>query len=291
MIFAILAAVLGIVIAIPVYFGFNNMPEAWLQDYDYDPKAADFRLAKRMKPVPHMILIMAALGIMLFFAAYYRPELWADKQIFHMLACVLILPGLAIVVFSDALNRIIPDQIVVHLIILSVFAFLSDYLEGSLWFSAESPWYYPILNRVVGALIGSGLLLLIGFIASRITGEEALGMGDVKLLFAVGLYSGGLGLVYIIFISFILGGIVAIPLLVRKRMRIAAEEKAIRESDNPAKARKMLLVKKKEMHFADDPDYLAFGPFIAFGMALFMLFEPFFHNLYVERIASVLGLA
>ena len=81
-----------------------------------------------------------------------------------------------------------------------------------------------------------------------------------------------LKLVLIAFIAFVTAAVVAVPLLVRKRMRIAREEKEIRESPDPAKARKILAKKKREMHFADDPDYLAFGPFLGLGTVLFLLY-------------------
>ena len=32
--------------AVPAFFMFNKMPEAWLQDYDFDPKADNVRWAK-----------------------------------------------------------------------------------------------------------------------------------------------------------------------------------------------------------------------------------------------------
>ena len=114
-------------------------------------------------------------------------------------------------------------------------------------------------------------------------------MGDVKLLFLCGLLSGLKGLIFVIFIAFITAGVVAVPMLIRKRIRIANEEKAIRESPDPAKARKILMKKKREMHFADDPDYLAFGPFLILGTVLFLLYEPYFLDLFNRYFGPVSG--
>ena len=114
-------------------------------------------------------------------------------------------------------------------------------------------------------------------------------MGDVKLLFLCGLLSGLKGLIFVVFIAFITAGVVAVPMLIRKRMRIAEEERQIRESPDPAKARKILAKKKREMHFADDPDYLAFGPFLILGTVLFLLYEPYFLDLFNRYFGPVSG--
>ena len=46
----IVLALIAAFMAIPAFFMFNKMPEAWLQDYDFDPKAENVRWAKRLKP-------------------------------------------------------------------------------------------------------------------------------------------------------------------------------------------------------------------------------------------------
>ena len=133
------------------------------------------------------------------------------------------------------------------------------------------------------------MLFLIGYISSVIAKAEAMGFGDVKLLFLCGLLCGVRGLIFVIFIAFISAAIVAVPLLVRKYRRKAKEEKEIRESPDPAKARKILAKKKREMHFADDPDYLAFGPFLILGTVLFVLYEPYFLDLFNRYVTTVIG--
>ena len=78
--------------------------------------------------------------------------------------------------------------------------------------------------------------------------------------------------------------IIAIPLYIRKRQRIAKEKEYIRNSPDPVKARRELRAQKAKIHFADDPDYLAFGPFLAFGAGVFIVFEPFFYEQMIDMI-------
>ncbi|MBO4688393.1 MAG: prepilin peptidase [Clostridiales bacterium] len=284
----IVLTLIAAVMAVPAFFMFNKMPEAWLQDYDFDPKAENVRWAKRLKPY-HIAVFAAIYAVLVFISTAMYPEFLSFDHWLRVAALLLAFPGFTIIIMSDTLNRIIPDHIIVLNIILSLLYFVSDFVDGNIWIDVEKPWYYLVLNRVIAALVGSGALLLLGIISSAIAKTEAMGMGDVKLLFLCGLLSGLKGLIFVVFIAFITAGVVAVPMLIRKRMRIAEEERQIRESPDPAKARKILAKKKREMHFADDPDYLAFGPFLILGTVLFLLYEPYFLDLFNRYFGPVSG--
>ncbi len=68
----------------------------------------------------------------------------------------------------------------------------------------------------------------------------------------------------------------AVPLLIRKRKRIAAEKKRIAQAADPRAEKLKIQREKAAIHFAEDPDYMAFGPFLALGCAVFAIMEPFF---------------
>ncbi|MBO4495229.1 MAG: prepilin peptidase [Clostridiales bacterium] len=286
---ALVLALIAAVMAVPAFFIFNKMPEAWLQDYGFDPNAENVRLSKRLKPY-HIAIFAIIYAVVVFISAYFYPDFLCFSNIVRVVALLVLFPGFTVIVMSDILNRIIPDHIIVLSIALSILYFVTDFVNGNIWIDAGKPWYYFVGNRVLAALVGAGLLFLIGFISTMIAKAEAMGMGDVKLLFLCGLLSGLKGLIFVVFIAFISAAVVAVPLLVRKRIRIAKEEKEIRESPDPAKARKILMKKKREMHFADDPDYLAFGPFLVLGTVLFLLYEPYFLELFKLHIAPLADL-
>ncbi len=268
----LICAIAGATIAAPLHLIYNRLPEPWLQDYDYNPADPGARPARRMNFVPHSLILVPVIAILFFLGSYLNPLFFENKQVFRILLMYFPIAPFALIVMSDKLNRIIPDQLVILAGAISIFGFLSDVFYGSLWFAGK-PLYFALANRILGAVIGALLLWGIGFIGSVISKQEAMGQGDVKFIFACGLLAGALGLIFVFFFAFIIGGIVAVPLLVRKRMRIAREEKAIRESSNPAKARRKLEREKEAIPFSEDPDYIAFGPFLALGAVCFLLLE------------------
>ena len=65
-------------------------------------------------------------------------------------------------------------------------------------------------------LAGGGIFLLIAVVGSMIYGKEAMGLGDVKFMAALGLYFGLTNIILISIMSFLLGAVVAIILMIFK---------------------------------------------------------------------------
>ncbi len=277
---ALIAIVAGAVIGAGLTYVFKKLPEKWLQDYDYDPKAPDFRLSKRMKFIPHGVISAALLAIA------YSAAIICDHDGFflggtnpyRLIAVLLAWPVIIMVAMSDRLNRIIPDEFSIALLVIGIGSTIGDCLVRSPWHSPYAAWYVPLLNHVIAGVAGFGVLWVIGFLSETFLGKEGMGMGDMKLLGACGMLCGCYGLVVTLYVGIILGGLFAIPLFIRKRIRIARENKMIRESSDPVAARRELAKKKANIHFADDPDYLAFGPFLALGAGVFIALEPVWHT-------------
>lgn len=98
------------------------------------------------------------------------------------------------------------------------------------------------INMLLGALAGAGMFLVITLLGGLIYGKEAMGLGDVKLMGALGLYFGLSNIIVIAILSFLIGAILSIVLIVTK----------IKNADS----------------------YIPFGPFIV--MATFIsIFIPF----------------
>ena len=74
-----------------------------------------------------------------------------------------------------------------------------------------------ILAIFVVAVIGGGIFLLITLIGGLIAGKEAMGMGDVKLMGALGLYFGLQSIVAISVMSFLIGAIGSIVYMIINR--------------------------------------------------------------------------
>lgn len=278
-IITLIAIVAGAVIGFLVTNIFNKLPEAWLQDYGYDEKSPDFRLSKRMSLLPHGAI--SALICALLFAAcplFSYNFLFNGIKPMHLAVIVLSAPIIVMVMMADRLNRIIPDQFSIFLGVMGLLELAGDYLEGSVWISADAKWYVPLLNRVIGAGVGFLFLFILGVITITFFGKEGMGQGDMKLLSACGFLVGAYGLVVVLYVSVLTAFVFALPMFIKKRIRIHNEEKRIKESKDPVATRAALQREKAKIHFADDPDYLAFGPFIALATGIFLVMEPIFFN-------------
>ena len=69
-------------------------------------------------------------------------------------------------------------------------------------------------------IVGVGLFLFITLVGRLISGKEALGFGDVKLIGAIGLFFGWRSIIAISIISFLIGAVYSVILLiVRKKQK------------------------------------------------------------------------
>lgn len=99
-------------------------------------------------------------------------------------------------------------------------------------------------EMLLGGIIGSGVFLLITFLGGLIYGKESMGFGDVKLIGALGLFFGWRYIIVISILSFLIGALYSIGLIIT------------------------LKIKKK-----DKIEYIAFGPFIVIA-TIIVIFIP-----------------
>lgn len=79
---------------------------------------------------------------------------------------------------------------------------------------AQQDWYY-LLEHLIGAIAGGGIMLLIAVLGSAILRKEAMGGGDIKLMALIGLFLGAWpDLLIVIVLSAIIGSIVGGMLIV-----------------------------------------------------------------------------
>ena len=206
----------GIAVGAGSYALFLSMPESWIRDDEPGLEPVAPLPKPRLRFLPFGLLWVLAC-VVLSVQSFSTP---ADGWVAAL--CVLALVPLSVVFVSDCLTRIIPDQAVVALAVIGVLFWglglvpsLSGALPGML--PNGAPWYLEVVNRIGAALTGGLLLLAVGWIGSRMAGgAEAMGMGDVKLLAAIGLVSGALGLLAVLLVAFVTGAVFALPALVRK---------------------------------------------------------------------------
>lgn len=74
-------------------------------------------------------------------------------------------------------------------------------------------------DMLFGMLVGGGIFLLITLIGGAIAGKEAMGLGDVKLMGALGLYFGVIDIAIISVLSFLIGAVISIIIIIARKNR------------------------------------------------------------------------
>ena len=134
------------------------------------------------------------------------------------LACWLLLPparaaggmvlmsALVAATFIDLDHMIIPDVFSIGLGVVGVLlSFLMPAMQGecSGIFVVDS--LRAVVTSLLGLLVGSGLVLWIALVAEAVLKKEAMGFGDVKLVGAIGAFTGWQGTVTAIFGGAVVG--------------------------------------------------------------------------------------
>ncbi|EMS71361.1 prepilin peptidase [Ruminiclostridium cellobioparum] len=116
---------------------------------------------------------------------------------------------LIVVFFIDLEHGIIPDSVVVTAAIGGlVFFVISFFIPSDIY--GDEKWWNPIL----GAISGSGILLLVSIVGSRIyKSQEVMGGGDIKILFPIGLLLGWRLMITSLFLSILTAAAVSVVLI------------------------------------------------------------------------------
>lgn len=107
-----------------------------------------------------------------------------------------ILLGIAM---TDAKHMVIPDHFSLGGMVLGL-AF------------AATPGGFPLLNAVIGAAVGYGLLRVIAIAGEKAFGKPALGLGDVHMMAMVGAFIGVNGMLLTVLLGSFLGLMIGVPL-------------------------------------------------------------------------------
>lgn len=75
------------------------------------------------------------------------------------------------------------------------------------------------VNMIVGMVIGGGVFLLISIIGGLTSKKDAMGWGDIKLMGALGLLLGATNITLLMILSFFIGAIVSVILLMFKLVK------------------------------------------------------------------------
>lgn len=141
-----------------------------------------------------LVELIGGLGLL---ALYYRFGLG-----FEGLAAAVLFFLLLAVIFIDLDFLIIPNRIVLIGLLLGVPLTLAQSTQ-------------VFVSGLLGLLVGGGLLLL-----TAVVSRGGMGGGDIKLATVIGLYVGWPQILLVLFLSFLLGSIVGLALVVRGRKKM-----------------------------------------------------------------------
>lgn len=143
--------------------------------------------------------------------------------------CLLFTSVMVSLIFIDAENMILPDVINYPLLIFALIVriifpiffsaeYFSDIKHYPLSLLSDYPiWLVSLIGAILGGLAGGGFLWLVGAIWEKLRGVEAMGFGDVKMMFAVGALLGWRLTLLSIFLGAFSGAIIGIIYLSRQK--------------------------------------------------------------------------
>jgi len=165
-----------------------------------------------------------------------------SSSIFQILNSIFlfgIITCLIVVFFADVKYQIIPDQIQIILLIIGFILQVSYMLlAGCNNGQLLNCYIVKLLSFVVAGVVVMIPILLI-YLISR---GRAMGFGDVKLAFNMGILLGAKGGLLALYFAFILGGIFGAYLLLSKKKKLKSK--------------------------------IAFGPFLVLGTLILLFFTP-----------------
>src|SRR5689334_14408539 len=160
-------------------------------------------------------------------AAMFVAVAWHDGLSAALPFDLIFTSALLVLVFIDAEHMILPNVITYPGIAFAVVArIVIPYLTGTPYFDdipslsqgalAGMPtWVTSLVGALIGALLGGGSLWLMGWTWEKLRGIEAMGLGDVKMMFMVGAYLGWRLTILTIFGGVLTGSIIGMFLMVR----------------------------------------------------------------------------
>ena len=215
---------------------YRRLPSDWLVEYGETVVPPELEPEQRTRFLPDGLFLVMLSAILVTVG-------WLRIQplvlfILYVLSSFLML----VILLADWKTRIIPDPLTAGLALLA--------LVHALVQTGHQGWSFAELGfRLLAGVLAGVLFLLIGWIGSRIAGQDAMGMGDVKLIIpCVWMLDHRLA-ASLVFLSFLTASFFAIPLLVKK---YAPRKPSDAEPDGA----------------------LAFGPFIVIATWLVFLLEP-----------------
>ena len=178
------------------------------------------KCAKCRAPISPRYIIVETIGGVLFLAAFWR---FGEFAPFMWVWLALMIAGS----FIDFDHQLLPDFVTVGGMVYGVVLSLASWLVAPYLrvpalplYPALQPFAAPPLNSLIGLAFGFSLLWLVRFLGTKAFKREAMGMGDVFLMGAVGALFGPVAVLMTLVLSSLFGSVVGIALVLAAKARI-----------------------------------------------------------------------
>ena len=175
-------------------------------------------------PISPRYICVEFLGGVLFLAAFLRynpvdPFFWTPMAALLLVLWIWI--SLMIVgSFIDFDHQLLPDFVTVGGMVLG----LVWAVVKALFAVVDIGWgrgvYFPLAYSIAGLVFGFGLLWLVRWLGSKAFRREAMGMGDVFLMGAVGALFGPVAVLVTLILSSVVGSVVGVTLILLSKTRL-----------------------------------------------------------------------
>ena len=164
---------------------------------------------KCKKKISSQYLIVEIINILIFLAIYFI----YGVSITTLLLMILGLSFL-IIFFIDFKHYIIPNVITFSMMSLG---FIKSFVPDL------HPIFPNYLNSLIGGIFGYGIIWSIIFFYKQVRKKEGMGLGDAKLLSAIGFWFGWFSIPFVIFLSSIIALLSVAPSLINKSRKFSSQ--------------------------------------------------------------------
>jgi len=169
---------------------------------------------------PAVELLHALLYVLVFAVIPFNP---------FLPVALIFVSAIVALIFIDAEHMILPDVINFPLLffaliirIVFAFAFGNAYFSDLKFFPLNllenlPVWLVSLIGAALGGLVGGGFLWLVGAVWKKLRGVDAMGLGDVKMMFAVGAILGWRLTLLSIFLGAFSGAVIGVVVISRQK--------------------------------------------------------------------------
>ena len=179
------------------------------------------------KKISTQYLIIELITIIYFLVIYYLFSISITTLLFIILGLFFI-----IIFFIDLKHYIIPNVLTFSLMVIGFVKSFDPNLN---------PIFPSLINSLIGGIFGYLIIWSIIYFYKQLRNKEGMGLGDAKLISAIGFWFGWISIPFVIFLSSITALLFVIPSLLKKSKKLSSQ--------------------------------IPFGPYIIIGTLIYLIFE------------------